>query len=1687
MVMDFSPVSRVGVFAALVALAVLCAISAVTPEAAYAAGSTPWQCWRSDGVDSGFGRKGVASFESADFVLPEYGVTGFQRASRNGDFGVDYRNIRTWPYSTYLGTLSDQVDLRWYDYDLVGTNAEARIKQGEGRSATGDSAAVALYTWQSSGGGDNPTSSSAHYGLEPEEVWKDNGEYMDQRRFNVGNTDKKRITHFEAKWINPANPSGGSVTDLAAVAEDQQAAGYDLVSVTQSRSGGGSRVFQGTIQVPGNTLTTTHSCPAAGTCTFTSSSGVSNISGAFNVVSQNSGEFEQFSVADSSRPAGSGTVQIDVSDTPQVTLDQWAESGREAYSRLGMVDGENDELVVSIRLEREDRSDYTVRMDDERGNFVMRAFGNNPWTYDAYMEELARPTPPAPQEPDRINTRARGAHTVKRAQESDSQWNPGDVLHVGYRQPSITDQFAAMDRPVYTPGAGVGELGNFPTDQILWPVNFEDISWYLFELPGNPEFNDGTGDNRWRYWLSDAGAKKLVESGFAGPGDVLFDREELTSDLVCSLKGTLVSDGITCVNGPADEGTDRFPFPFDKASGGDPAVKNGIIGTVNGPKLVNRGVARPDDAGKSSARRLSEFTFVISEGSGLLAAGAEAGGDAARRLGIPGDSGRAVTFREDWFKRPDGTGDGSPETNPNQSHLLVVAYYEMESLKGQDTEKFHLDIEGFDGRQEIKVPQRKMRRVVCRKVVHPAGFEPTDQDKSLLDRAKALGGKAADVVLNPFRELLAPLGEWVSGLFKGLIDTPGGLGRHVFNAVCTGVEATETFTNGDEANTPQFYVADGDLVQVNRTVESRQRGLESCHTARAAPKATCDPMQVSIGNHCVELLPVRIYVAEADYLSSVKPSAGLDDQWKYSRSYTEYSRVIGQNLKGVSDPSSRSVTVDPDTRYIDPLPLYSEVSDSYAARQAILDHRNIGLTEVELRWEFVGGADKSYLTDAVDGYQVCVLPDEAVNPAPGKNVLCFKLPLYYEGLTEAVVGDTDPPDYDKVVRRLDRFRVGGLDGNPAFVDGSNGVDFRKQYAADYTYAEGKAKAAAVTRVPHGNTTQRADYGAFAKLLGQLPLAPGYTHSFSVAPYVGVPGETNFVLGPQSDWMKLNGNSIACLATGTPIGYPGEDAEWGTADDPPASPGDDGLFGTTDDEGRSSNNRGWANLAAIQTEVYGCEGSDLPGAEVVGGTTVDPIFGLLSLSVPDRCKDVFTATPAGYTWGNAAVRDGWNFMWILAGMVLFTLLVWHGLKMTYDIWIEPRPDFGLREALPRFLIAIVLAAGSLYLCQLALVLVADVTCYVSERTSVTMWSFIFDLAGRFAEGTLALLAGMVSDLDWSWKSLGNILSLIVIYLFLWAIILCALIFVLILFVKLWFIMLTRIALLAVLIMFSPLAFAMYASPATAHWTKRWVTLFMGTALQQAVILIVIYLGSFIMLGFAESGVSLDIGGWVTMAAATVLILALALKVPDIINPGAKGLFAAAGEMLKMAAAATVLVASAGAGLAIGGAGAMAAARGAGGAAGATGSLGATGAASSVGTSSAGAAGEAGTAGVAGGGGGAGGPGPGANVNAGSWHGRMGQRFAGSEAGDYSQTTTSVRRGMMHGLQRGVRNAQRFNIRAMDVTSGRGLFQGFSHGDDRAIAEERKQEQQALENSAKAMRARASREARRGGESSPNAAY
>ena len=490
------------------------------------------------------------------------------------------------------------------------------------------------------------------------------------------------------------------------------------------------------------------------------------------------------------------------------------------------------------------------------------------------------------------------------------------------------------------------------------------------------------------------------------------------------------------------------------------------------------------------------------------------------------------------------------------------------------------------------------------------------------------------------------------------------------------------------------------------------------------------------------------------------------------------------------------------------------------------------------------------------------------HPVPEKGLPPFFLPKWvYTGFSE---DDDAEVDYH-LHTRVEGFAVGGLGYYP---DDTSKIAGRGSDSVAYWPATDGARD--TSSVSKG--TSEKHYENFNERIHNMPLAPGFTHGFQVAPYVGVPDDPAFQMGPLSKTLWLSGDQVACDVWGESTAVK-------------------------------------QDMADIR-KLYDCRGG---GAPVNLGYTDDEFRpGLLALTGTDICDDIFSSTPAGLTWDNAVVKQVWGMIWIIAGAVLFTLLVWQGLRMTYDIWLDPQPAIGFRELVPRFLLAVLLAAGSLVICRMVLVVASDLTCFVAQVTGMSLWGVVGVTFGSLVDGYVA----WVESLDSEQNTLLFLLANFLIISFFGFIVLMVTLYLLYLFAKVVLAMLMRIALLAVLVALSPLAFAFYASDATAHWTKKWVSMFLGATVQQVIVLLVIYigvsmLGNYLSLGAEDGLTSLLVG----MIIAFVT-LSLATAVPDIVNPGGKGVFGSFNQMMTMTMAAAMVVASAGVGAVVGGVGAIA---------------------------------------------------------------------------------------------------------------------------------------------------------------------
>lgn len=729
---------------------------------------------------------------------------------------------------------------------------------------------------------------------------------------------------------------------------------------------------------------------------------------------------------------------------------------------------------------------------------------------------------------------------------------------------------------------------------------------------------------------------------------------------------------------------------------------------------------------------------------------------------------------------------------------------------------------------------------------------------------------------------------WVEKILYSIVNAPSEGLRVGTGLVCTGIGKLDELTALDSAvvtgREPEELPRDEEgAVLVNEFLEKVKAGKDQCRRVSEPYVSTCkrfSEVYFEGEDRCVRLPEMVLSVREAEFLD-------LDQPVLYRNYSAELARAGPGDLR---EGNLLQVELSHDAQ-VPPTFLPTPADLSVTPRTA----RNVGLTRAfldwELRWDTL--VDDPYRV--VDGFAVFVYPDQRSLHVPvSQGGVLYILPKFYQ---------VEVDGYVQRAHSVNGFSVGGLnyysDRSSLALPGSTPF-----YSNEFDDIQ-------VELDPLGSPRSEADFLHLSSLLQNMPLAPGFVHSFEVAPYVG--SGADFRLGPRSERIYLDGDTFAC----------------------------DHRDLMTDVE----RNR--------VEELYDCDRAD--SGLVYAEDDFRP--GLLGVVGSDICRDIFTSTPAAFTWDNPVVGRAWNLMWIIAGGVLFTLLVWQGLRMTYDVWLEPQPATGFRELAPRFLLATALAVSSLVICQLALVVASDLTCFVAQFTGMSMWGVVGVTFANAAEAFFSWTESLFSSsslLDLLGNAAGHfLLQLFVVFM---------LIFILFLFGKVLFGMLLRIALLAVLIAFSPLAFAFYASDATAHWTKRWVTLFLGTTFQQVVVLVVLYIGMHLIADYLATGAETGVTQLVLSLILSFLVLSLAASVPDIVNPGSKGLFSAFGQLGSMALAGGVMVVSGGIGAVAGGLGALGS--GGAGAAGALGGLGGGGAAAGGVTLATGPGGAAGAAGVGG---------------------------------------------------------------------------------------------------------------------------
>ncbi len=1487
-------------------------------------------------------------------------------------------------------------------------------------------------------------------------------------RRSVARREKDRLINAQVDWVNDSLPGGGLGLDEVALMEDRMSAAANLTRGTQDQAVDGSRVGQGETDVTSNQIEGVY----VGSCSGEPGQSVSSCDSSWNFAStpvqvkgrnfmryQSDHEAFNNSFVDNQRrfavvDEGGGVEYqyfgVHPDDIPDSTLKN-RKTGPRGYRGWLQADSSDDDIRVVIELDTEYRSDFKYNVFNDRSDttLVLPAFGMDVLTY--------------------MNIKGARHPGVNDVYGSDAPPLVSVTTedHLGYRQPTLSQFWSG--RGEIDNLADIEDMNTRPdVEHIKWPVNIQDMNWYLYEMPGDPQEEE----SYFLFWLTKAGASRLARSGYSErglypeqlpsctlKGDGSFDDGNIECDYTGHLGGGfagrsdewLLTESTSLVGGADVQLVEYGYYPFDTDQGDF---------TLNEEMLLRQGVASPLDVEDEGRRDLSHFSFMIREASlfGYDMADLHSA-DTQRRLGAPRQEDAKENYLKAWPDSP---------IDPARVHLLVITYYEVLNPDDGADDRVQYRFVGRDESESVRLPERHLRRVVCRLVLLPAGISP------VANQNDSVGQMIWSKITGTLDGGIEMMGRWIAAALGAAVKAPFSAMKKGGEVACIGLEKVDAMTalNSSPRSASETRLTGNGVLVLNKAVQSKREGLANCLRMAAPVEVKCDPSSTVVyRGRCTELTQPRLYVERGEFLDLDESGAGVS----YGRYETERVDEVPEGAPGgqvgnyvgevqvgpgglptvrvwdeVPGGVGRWATIKVDDARFYPVPA-DLANDQY------IGPHNSGLTRLHLKWEAQTFGLSESLVDAAGGYVVIVYPDEKSSSLPAGEGIGFVLPGWVEITVSYRDADSDDDEDDesikKVYRRIEGFNVGGLNHYPPGGErvGDSLFDMNVSTLPPV-----------LDQVPAGIHSVRGlgsvflteQYKAFNALVGNLPLAHGFVHGFAIAPYTGEP-DFDFFVGPESDIVYVDGGKAACYSR---------------------DPGTD-------------------NIPENVLALYNCAGQASPGQGVEDQGDEPFRFGLLSLTGTEICDDIFSSTPPGFTWANPVVKNVWGLMWIIAGGVLFSLLVWQGLRMTYDIWIDPQPAVGLRELVPRFLLAIALGAGSLVLCQMVLVVASDLTCFVAQMTGMEMWGVIGVTMGGLLEGFLAWEDAIVSG--FGKFDFFKMLKTGLLFIVLAIVIVIFLVIILGLFIKVALGMLMRTALLAVLIAVSPLAFAFYASDSTSHWTKRWVSMFLGTTFQQVVVLVVIYLGANVMGAYLADGVATGLPTMVVGMILAVLTLALADKVPGIVNPTGQGMFDSLGGMAKMGgmvAAGGLMAASMGVGV-VGGAarGAIAPPKVEGGGSGGGGSpagpsgqnppqspgSGGTPASNPVGglagqnfagggraassSSSGGAAGPGGGAASPGGGdpdggGDSGGGGvvvssPGGESSPGGGEAGSGGGRAGSGAdeggGEKRQgRMSSALQGAWGGGRRGARWAGGVNRRMSDVSSGNFLYRHGSGGDDAA---------------------------------------
>ena len=316
--------------------------------------------------------------------------------------------------------------------------------------------------------------------------------------------------------------------------QEARSAQADLTVATWSSAGGGNRVITGTTEQVASETTYQYStncpggsgtvCTGQGTLTQTPTT----VTTQHRSIDQNNGEQFGNNLAPGIRmvrdcepvdPANPGDEQrcgsprevpVLPGEIPENNLAEMDRYGSGSFLDRKTVDRSDDVISVHIVMPDKHRKDLQFDFggltDDE--SLQRFGFGDSGWTMDARTDFSYDPGSERERD-DFIPARGRMEDGLCSTSSGD-ECLPTDLeeslrQHTGYRTPRLESVHWDENTSF---GSGNGEMAD-----IRWQVHFEDMNWYLYELPG-AGYETGS-KSEWLFWLYPYAGERLVQSFWA--------------------------------------------------------------------------------------------------------------------------------------------------------------------------------------------------------------------------------------------------------------------------------------------------------------------------------------------------------------------------------------------------------------------------------------------------------------------------------------------------------------------------------------------------------------------------------------------------------------------------------------------------------------------------------------------------------------------------------------------------------------------------------------------------------------------------------------------------------------------------------------------------------------------------------------------------------------------------------------------------------------------------------------------------------------------------------------------------------------------------------------------------------------------------------------------------------------------